>query len=801
MYLNKLLITNLLIVFTTINICLAQQKQLKITVKNTDKTSLPGATVQLKNKTTSSSEYATTNLDGLAYFNKFANGLYSINITYIGFKPVDTTIRITSVSRNFEFVMASGSIALGEVTITGRKPLISQDGDKMIIDPTPLANTATNTLEVLESTPGLYVDQEGGIFLNSSTAAVVYINGREQKMSTQDITTILRSLPPNSVERIEVLRTPSTKYDAASSGGIINIVLKKGVKIGRFGSVNLGMNQGVYGNRYAGFSYNNSGNKGTSYLNFNYSHNDYLEELNSLRYLQKDTTLMQSAKTRNTSTPLFLGFGTNYEASPKINLSYDGRINSSSKSTSSKNNNIIKTPEDNVLSESDNFTNSTSRFFSLQQDFGMLMKFDTLGSEWDTKLSYSYNRNSADQDYRTEFLVPVDTEYSGKGNNLQSRHFFVFQSDLTYQLPLKIKLETGVKSSWQKFESNAGYFINFNGSQVDDPKRTNAFSYLENINAAYLQASRPLFAGLNLKTGLRMEHTYMNGHQTVPGDTSFRINRADWFPYVYLSRRVLKIMGAELFGYLIYRKTISRPGYQDLNPYIKFVDQFLYEAGNPALKPQFTDNIELNISYDDMPVFAIGRNTTRDIFSMVMYKDSTLKSVLVRTYDNVGTNTDTYFRGMVGIPPGGKYFFAIGAQYDFNEYDGIYENLPLKYSRGSWRFFTFHSLNLFKETKLTVNGFMMTNGQWNFYEMKTFGQLNVGLTQTFLDKKLTVSLNARDIFRTMGTEFEFNQGSISSSGNRYSDSRRFGINLRYNFGLKKKKEESKGIPGFEVPEF
>ena len=148
---------------------------------------------------------------------------------------------------------------------------------------------------------------------------------------------------------------------------------------------------------------------------------------------------------------------------------------------------------------------------------------------------------------------------------------------------------------------------------------------------------------------------------------------------------------------------------------------------------------------------------------------------------------------------GGKYFFAIGAQYNLLEYDGFYENEPLTFTNGSWRLFTFHSLNLHKETKLTVSGFMMTNGQWNFYELKNFGQLNVGLSQNFFNKKLTVTINARDILRTMVTEFEFNQGSIYSYGNRYTDNRRFGINIRYNFGIKTK-EERRGLPGFEEPE-
>ncbi len=123
----------------------------------------------------------------------------------------------------------------------------------------------------------------------------------------------------------------------------------------------------------------------------------------------------------------------------------------------------------------------------------------------------------------------------------------------------------------------------------------------------------------------------------------------------------------------------------------------------------------------------------------------------------------------------------------------------MNFKRGSWRFFTFHSFTILPNTKITANGFMMTNGQWNFYEMKNFGQLNLGITQTFFDKKLSITLNARDILKTMVTEFEFNQGTIRSIGDRYTDNRRVGFNIRYNFGIPKK-DEKRNIPGFEEQE-
>ena len=172
---------------------------------------------------------------------------------------------------------------------------------------------------------------------------------------------------------------------------------------------------------------------------------------------------------------------------------------------------------------------------------------------------------------------------------------------------------------------------------------------------------------------------------------------------------------------------------------------------------------------------------------------------LLEEIDNIGKNTETYFRAIAGIPPGKKYFFGLGGQYNLNEYDGLYENKPLHYTRGTWRFFTFHSLKLFKETKLTLSGFMMVNGMFNFYELEPFGQVNFGVNQTFLNKKLTITVNMRDVFKTMKTYYSINQSGINSSGDRYSDNQRIGINIRYNFGVKKK-ETKKGFMGVENDE-
>jgi len=770
-----------------------------ITVKDYEHNTLAGATVQLIRIADSATFNAITDQAGVARFQDVQNALYSANIRFLGYEPLEKSLLVKPDARTFTFYLKEDIVTLGEINVVARRPLIRQEDDKMIIDPEPLVNVSTNTLEILEKTPGLFVDQDGGIYLSSATPAAVYINGREQRMSSQDIATVLRSLPPGSVQRIEVLRTPSTKYDAASSGGIVNIVLKKGVRIGRFGSVNAGMNQGVLGNRFAGFSINNSSDKTTSYLNANLSQNNNLETLGSVRIMNEGNKLNQQAETNNYSNQGYIGYGMGYDLSKRINLSYDGRVSGVLRSSDALNMNLIENISGERLSENRNMTDNSSRFVSLQQDFGFNVKFDSLGSEWDTKFGYTFNDTDADQNYRTEFIFPVEGVFPGEGQNLQGRHFFLLQTDLTYQFPSRIKLETGLKATFQEYSSSAEYFFLLNGSQVGDPLRTNAYKYNERISAAYAQVSIPLPAELLLKTGVRLEQTCMKGRQTVPADTNFMVNRADFFPYVFLSRALFKAAGFELRGYLIYRRTIGRPDYQSLNPYIKYVDQYLYETGNPALKPQFTDNIEANISFDEFPVFAVGRNRTRDIFSAVVYQDTENENVAVRTFDNVGKSDETYFRITAAIPPGGKYFFVVGTQYNLNEYTGLYENQPFTFSRGSWRFFTFHSLNLSRNTRLTMMGFMMSRGQMNFYELNTFGQLNFSLNQTFMNKKLNVSVFARDVLKTMPNRFTLNQGSMMVTGERYTDNRRFGINMRYSFGIRKN-EERRNMMQFEMEE-
>ena len=208
------------------------------------------------------------------------------------------------------------------------------------------------------------------------------------------------------------------------------------------------------------------------------------------------------------------------------------------------------------------------------------------------------------------------------------------------------------------------------------------------------------------------------------------------------------------------------------------------------MRPQFTQNYEANISVNERPILAVGVNDTKDIFTNVIYQADSSHSQAYRTFDNLGKRKEVYFRGIGAIPPGKRYFFVIGTQYNHNYYQGLYENKPLSFKKGSWSFFTYQSFKIDKRSQITLNGFMRLKGQIQFYELSTFGALNTSINRQFLKQKLTVTISMNDIFYSNKNEFKMSQGSITANGNRLADTRRFGLNIRYNFGIKKKEEKN-----------
>lgn len=777
----------------------AQQATVRFVLVNPKKDPVPFATVRVYPAGDSTAfQQKISDSSGVVHFMLPEDAAYRVQVSSVDYQPLEKGITAKSEASTFTLVLEPAGKSLAGVVVRASRPLMRQEDDKTIVDPENLAASSTNAYEIMEKTPGLFVDQDGNIYLNSTTPATIYINGREQKMSTADVATMLKSLPPNSIAAIEILRTPSARYDASGSGGIVNVVLRKGVRIGLTGSVNAGFNQGRYGNRFVGLNLNNSNGALSSYINLQYSRRNNEEQIRTDRLFAPDSVLAQDALTVYPARSYYLGYGLSYTLSRKWDLSYDGRFSLNNSRNSSTNTSAISLLSTGELVESNRaLVNNRGNNYNLTQGLSAKHKFDSLGSEWTTDLSYTWSPNNTDQVFATEFFAPFSGKLSGDGALDNRLGFFSAQSNVLKKLNGGFTLEGGLKTTVVQFRNSTEYFRESGGTRTRDPFRSRAYRYSENINSAFLQASKSL-GTIVVKAGTRMENTNMRGHQLSPTDTSFLNRRTDLFPYVYISRKVMEIAGYDLKAYLVYRKTISRPAYEYLNPSPRYIDPYLFETGNPSLRPQFTRNYEANISVDERPLIAIGYNDTKDIFTNVMYQADSSRRQAYRTYDNLGSNKETYFRALGAIPPGKRYFFVVGMQYNHNFYQGLYEGKPLSFRRGSYTVFTYQTFKVTPLTQLTLSGFARFKGQLQFYELGAFGALNMSLNQQLLNKKLTITISANDLLATNQNEFTIQQGSLSASGLRRGDTRRFGLNLRYNFGLKKR--EDSNLFNIESPE-
>ena len=743
-----------------------------------------------------SSIIKTKSIKDQQFFDVKTGSTYFLKITASGMMPLQQNIIVKDSALTILLQWQIKTNDLGNVTVTARKPLIKQEDDKTIVDAEVLANSSTNAYEVLEKTPGAVVDQDGNVYLNSASPATIQINGREVKLSAADLASLLKSLPANSVTKIEILRTPSAKYDAGSSGGIINIVLKKGVKLGTSGSVNAGFFQGKLNTKTVGLNLTRSINKINTTLSYQFTDRNNFEEIRSNRFVVRDSSVVtQKSYTQYPGINHYLSGGLDVEINKKWTAGYDFRVSANNSRSNAQNDiDITKQNTQNILAKNQSIINNKTNGYYISNNWYANQKIDSLGSKLEIEVGYDYFNNKTNQVYNNRFIIPANNSLLGDGNISNQKHIFDAETDLTYKLKKKFTLETGGKFIFSRSNNSAIYYNdNGSGSKLDS-FQSNKFRYREQIASAYVQIAKT-FGTFTIKPGVRLENTDISGNQFFPQDTSLSIKRTDLFPYLYLRQSIAKLFGFKLVGNAIYRRSISRPYYEALNPYPKYIDQYLYEVGNPALRPQFTRNYEFNIMADDFPVFSIGLNDIKDIFTGVTYQDDSTK-IVYRTFDNLGRNKEMYLRFVGGIPPGGKYFFYLGAQHNLSNYTGFYQGQPLNYKRGSWTFFMYHNYKPTSTFNISINGFMRVKGLQNFYELKPLGQLNISLNKAILKKKMNIILSGNDILLTNQYTFNIKQAGINANGNRLNDTRRLGLTIRYNFGIKPKDEnqEQFGTP-------
>ncbi|MEQ1553698.1 MAG: outer membrane beta-barrel family protein [Ferruginibacter sp.] len=695
---------------------------------------------------------------------------YLINISAVNYVAIKDSFLYQN--KNVIFTLKLVAKNLNTVNVVSKKKLITLDDEKMVIDAQQYANSAINAFEVVKKTPSV-IALENAIYLGA-TPASIYINGVEQKLSQEDVINLLKNMPASVVSKIEITQITSAKIDASTAGGMINIILKKGVKIGLGGNITIGANQGKYSDKYISGALNKNDNSINRYINVSITNaNNFVDDV-KIRFQNDSIKTAINTYNKNRGKTYFIGFGIGKEIAKTKNINFDGTISYNPSNTFSDGANEIYL-KNVIINTAKSFTNinNDKNNFNSANSFSYKKMLDTIGSEIASNITYNYAFSKNNQAIATTFsLLPI---YYQTIDFKKSVHTIMGNLDYTKKLNDLWKIETGIKLSVQYFATKTDYSSNIK----------NYFSNTENINAVYAQASRKISKML-LKVGLRAENTNMTGYQTQPSDTSFKWNRVDIFPFAYFSYPIMKLMGMPITGNIVAKKFITRPSYTYLNPAIEFINPYLNKYGNPSLKPKFTQKYEANLTAMNFPFLAIGQNVETNIFAEVNKPNIINNAITDKTYGNLSTSKELYIRLFAGVPPGAikNYYFFIGGMYSNIKINGVYDNAALNFSAKSFKYYTVHEIQATKNTNVELFGYWLVNTQLELAKFKNFGGVFLNISQDILKRKAQVSLYFNDVFYTQGTNYVFAQGAISSSGNNTTDSKRIGFTFKYNFGGK-----------------
>ncbi len=530
-----------------------------------------------------------------------------VMISYAGSKKYySDTFHISNEKKLGQINLQKETATLGAVTVTAKKPLIERRADRTIVHVDAfVSNAGSNALEVLEKTPGVDVDNNESISLKGKQGVLIYIDDKPTYLSGAELAAYLKSLPAASLDKIEIMTTPPAKYDAAGNAGVINIKTKRSKLKGLNGNVGTSYRQGRYSDLRNTFSLNYRNNKFNFFSNSSYSEGKNFNDLDITRsYYNPDGSLRsafaQNSYIRRWYSSLNIRLGMDYTLSKKTTLG----LNLSRLSRPS----YQKTNNTGMFSHAANITDSVitadnredGRFNNSGINFNFLYTPDSIGNTISIDVDYLRYTTGNDQLYKNASFTGnnnLKTQDQLTGILPSALDIWSFKSDYTHPVNKRSKLEAGIKASYISTNNTGSYFIVVNNLSAPDYEKTNHFMYRENINAVYANFSTDL-TRFSFQAGLRAENTISKGHQLgnpQKPDSSFKKNYTNLFPTLFFSYKLDSAGNNQLN--LAYSKRIDRPYYEDLNPFISPLDKFTYYAGNPFLKPQFTQHVELAHSY------------------------------------------------------------------------------------------------------------------------------------------------------------------------------------------------------------
>lgn len=783
-------------IFLLATFCAFAQTSGKIsgTVNDESGKALSGTTVSLlRGKDSSLVKLTITDKSGRYDFINIKEGNYLVSFTSVGFeKKFSTPIDVASddVEVPVTALMQTAKEVKG-VTVVATKPFIESKIDRTVVNVEASPSSAGATaMEVLEKSPGISVNNDGIISLRGKAGVIVMVDGKPTYLSATDLANMLKNMPASALDQIEIMTNPSSKYDASGNAGVINIKTKKGRNNGFNGSLTLGIGTSIYRPENTTYFMPRSQNS----FNFNYKSGKYNFFGNYNPNLFRGRNIMEL--TRNfVEDGVFTGssaqvtkfkFG-NQNHTLKLGLDYSADKKNTfgvvvsgftfhGKPTPASTQ-VLKDANGDITSVLGSKTINDNRFDNFTGNLNWKHTFDSAGKELTADFDYVKYVSTSDLLLASEFY---DAEYQRTGDLLLKGHLpsdiniYSFKSDLT--IPYKGgRLEAGVKSSYVTNDNEVDYRRQlFDKTWVAD-NRSNHFIYDENINAAYVNANKQL-GKWSVQGGLRLENTIAKGNQ-ISNDSTFRRNLTNLFPSAFISYGINKNNQLTLS----YSRRITRPNYQDLNPFTFFLDSLTYRVGNPYLLPQFTHNMELSYSFKSKLIITANYNHTNDVISQILRQNSE-KKITYLTAENVAK-----FRN-VGLSITAPITVAKWWNANFftnifnNRYKGIYNDKPIDIAFTSFNSNLSNTFQLGKGLTAELSGFYRFRGVDQLAVLEPFFQLSAAASKQIMKGKGTIRLNVRDPFAWLRFEGQNTYGDIDMHFYNRPDTRQVIATFTYRFG-------------------
>ena len=796
---RKLMI--LLAVALTSLTALSQTQYGKITgtvIDGNTKTIESATITLLRAKDSSVAKMSVADKTGKFSFETVPYGKYMVSISAVGHQKgfsetIDITAENSSIAlKTIELIPVAK--AVGEVTVTARKPLIEQKIDRMVVNvDAAVTNVGATALEVLEKSPGITVDKDGTISLKGKQSVQVYIDGKPAYLSGQDLVNLLSNMNANQLEQIEIMTNPPARYDAAGNSGIINLKTKKNKLVGFNGSATAGYTKGRYWRTNESINMNFRKGKINTFMNYSFNKSKNFQELSIHRtYLNADETVdamfdqVAFMPRQNTNNNLKLGL--DYFISKKTTIGFVASGFISNEKQENYNTSYLKDSNGEVDSIVYSTSNTQGKWKNGSLNFNFRHQFDSAGRELTADLDHSsYNshnvQNFTNINYFPDWVKKGQSDL--KGDLPVDINIYTAKVDYTHPLKSGWKFETGLKTGFVKTNNMAGYFELENGAWVPDYSKTNQFKYEENINAAYVNFSRQ-FKKWGVQTGLRFENTNYKGHQLgnpQQADSSFKRSYNSLFPTVFVSYKATE---KHQFGMSLGRR-IDRPAYQSLNPFLYFIDNYTYESGNPFIKPQFTLNAELSHTYKSFLTTTINYSRTTDFMTETFEQSD--YATIVRD-GNIGIRQNAGISVSAQLKPTKWWNASLYTNFNHNKFEGeLYgEKVNVKASN-----LMLNANNQFKFNKgwsAELSGFYRTKGVDGQIIIQPLGQVSAGISKQVFKGKGTIRLNVRDIFYTQKVKGQIDFQRTRAKFENLRDTRLGSIAFTWRFGKPLKAQQN-----------